>query len=128
MALLLCSRLGVDGRSSSEIIPIGIVAGPDGNLWFAENVGNKVGRTTVNGAIAEFPVPTTNSFPYEIATGSDGALWFTETYGNRIGRITTGVTPSVAVLVPTMSSSMLVVLAAMCAGIGLRLTKRRARG
>jgi streptogramin lyase len=24
--------------------PVGIVAGPDGNLWFTENSGNRIGR------------------------------------------------------------------------------------
>jgi streptogramin lyase len=26
--------------------PAGIAAGPDGNLWFAEQLGNKIGRIT----------------------------------------------------------------------------------
>lgn len=38
--------------------------------------------------IAEYPLPTADSLPYEIATGPDGALWFTEYDGNRIGQIT----------------------------------------
>ena len=69
--------------------PIGIAAGPDGNLWFTESAGNKIGRTTTGGVVTEFPIPTAGSFPYGIAAGPDGNLWFTEGSGNKIGRITT---------------------------------------
>src|SRR5262249_16831374 len=69
-------------RSSS------IVAGPDGNLWFTEQSGNKVGRVTPAGIITEFSIPGSN--PIGIAAGADGNLWFTEFGANKIGRITTG--------------------------------------
>ena len=26
--------------------PFGLVAGPDGNIWFTEQIGNKIGRFT----------------------------------------------------------------------------------
>jgi streptogramin lyase len=68
--------------------PVGIVAGPDGNLWFAEETGNNIGRITPAGVITEFPVPTSASQPQGITAGSDGNLWFTESVGNNIGRIT----------------------------------------
>ncbi len=69
--------------------PQGIVAGPDGNLWFTETWGNKIGRITTAGVITEFTVPTDSSLG-NIAAGPDGNLWFTEENGNKIGRITTG--------------------------------------
>jgi streptogramin lyase len=68
--------------------PQGIVAGPDGNLWFTEFNGNKIGRITTEGVITEFPIPTPNSGPRGITAGPDGNLWFTETSGNKIGKIT----------------------------------------
>ena len=68
--------------------PAGIVAGPDGNLWFTESSGNRIGRITPAGVITEFPVPTAASEPFGIAAGPDGNLWFTERAGNQIGRIT----------------------------------------
>ncbi len=68
--------------------PLGIVAGPDGALWFTENVG-RIGRITTAGIITEYEVPTAGSGPWGITTGPDGALWFTEVLGNNIGRITT---------------------------------------
>src|ERR1700722_370049 len=59
--------------------PEGIVAGPDGNLWFAEINASKIGEINpATGAISEFPTPTPNASPLGITTGPDGNLWFTE--------------------------------------------------
>jgi streptogramin lyase len=68
--------------------PAGITAGPDGNIWFTEENGNRIGRITPGGAITEFGLPA-GSLPVEITPGPDGALWFTEAGSNSIGRITT---------------------------------------
>src|SRR6266516_5495118 len=68
--------------------PIGITAGPGGNMWFTEGIGNKIGRITPSGTITEYPVPTPNSIPHSITAGLDGDLWFTEINSNQIGRIT----------------------------------------
>jgi streptogramin lyase len=73
--------------------PTTITSGPDGNLWFTEAAGNKIGRITPAGRIQEFSLPTTcndsmGCSPTGITAGPDGNLWFTEATGNRIGRIT----------------------------------------
>jgi hypothetical protein len=68
--------------------PRGIVAGPDGNLWFTERNGQKIGRITTAGVLTEFALPTASG-PFDIAAGSDGNLWFTEEAGNKVGQITT---------------------------------------
>ncbi|MSR61383.1 MAG: hypothetical protein EXS08_02895 [Planctomycetes bacterium] len=68
--------------------PYTIAAGADGNLWFTESNGNKLGRITPTGVITEFPVPTAQSGPYGIAIGGNGDVWFTERFGNKIGRYT----------------------------------------
>jgi len=73
---------------NSSSSPDGIISGPDGNLWFLEQNGNRIGKITPTGAITEYPVPTLNSRPSEITSGPDGNLWFTEQNGNKIGRIT----------------------------------------
>src|SRR5262245_6825827 len=66
---------------------VGIAAGPDGNLWFTERFGDKIGEINpTTHAIAEFPVPTANALPNEITAGPDGNLWFTERAG-KIGEI-----------------------------------------
>jgi streptogramin lyase len=67
---------------------IAITAGPDGNLWFAEERGNKIGRITTSGYITEYPIPTIGSSPEGITAGPDGNLWFTEDSASKIGRIT----------------------------------------
>jgi streptogramin lyase len=67
--------------------PYTIVPGPDGNLWFTESNGNKIGRITTDGKIVEYKVPTAASGPYGIAVGADGNIWFTERFGDQIGRL-----------------------------------------
>src|SRR5438445_11358896 len=43
--------------------PTSIIAGRDGNLWFTERFGNKIGRIAPTGDIAEFAVATPGSGP-----------------------------------------------------------------
>jgi uncharacterized repeat protein (TIGR01451 family) len=66
----------------------GIAGGPDGNVWFAERIVNKIGRITPTGVVTEFTVPTASSQPDGLAGGPDGNVWFTEDAGNKVGRIT----------------------------------------
>ncbi len=73
---------------TGTILPVGIAAGPDGNLWFTE-FGGTIGRISPSGTITEFPLPS-GSATRGIAAGPDGNLWFTESDGNNIGRITSG--------------------------------------
>ncbi len=76
--------------SASE--PGGIVAGPDGALWFVETAVNKIGRISTDGIVTEYPVPTARAIDTDqgfLAVGPDGALWFNEDLANQIGRITT---------------------------------------
>ena len=68
--------------------PYDITAGPDGNLWFTEWSGNKIGRITPSGTSTEFPMPTASSSPNVITTGPDGNLWLTEWGTNKVGRMT----------------------------------------
>jgi uncharacterized repeat protein (TIGR01451 family) len=73
---------------TSDSNPTDIVTGPDGNLWFTESLGNKIGEINpTSHAIVEFPVPTAGSEPNGITAGPDGNLWFTEFDGNKIGQI-----------------------------------------
>jgi virginiamycin B lyase len=67
--------------------PLGITAGPDGNLWFTECQAHDIVQETTAGVI--LAAYTTGGLPpYSITAGPDGALWFTE--GGEIGTITTG--------------------------------------
>ncbi len=78
--------------------PFGITAGPDGNLWFTEFCGDRIGRITRTGTITEFstglspgvscrPGIAPGTFPAWITAGPDRNLWFTEFCENKIGRI-----------------------------------------
>lgn len=67
--------------------PIDVAPGPDGNVWFVEYTGNKVGKVTPSGTVTEYAIPTPNSNPQHIARGSDGNIWFAEAAG-KIAKIT----------------------------------------
>jgi virginiamycin B lyase len=93
-AVNMIARIKPDGTITEFPVPTlnsalagGILAGPDGALWFAEEDSNKIGRITTSGEITEFPLPTPNSLPRTFTLGPDGALWFTQ-QADRIGRIT----------------------------------------
>ena len=58
--------------------PDGIVAGPDGALWFTNFGGNSIGRITTTGNVMSTRLDASISHPTGIAAGPDGALWFTD--------------------------------------------------
>jgi streptogramin lyase len=66
----------------------GFLVGPDGNLWFTEQIGNNLARITLDGHIDEFAVPTPNSGPLGMAVGPDNAFWFVERRAGKVGRMT----------------------------------------
>src|ERR1043165_4901438 len=42
-----------------QSVPFGITQGPDGNMWFTEMAGNKIGQLNVKThAVTEYNVPT----------------------------------------------------------------------
>jgi streptogramin lyase len=65
-----------------------IITGPDHNLWFVEEAGNKIGRITTAGVITEFPIPTAGSHPKNLVIGADGNLWFPEIEAGNVARVT----------------------------------------
>jgi serine/threonine protein kinase len=77
---------------TSQGTSVAITTGPDGNLWFTEPDGDKIGRISTSGTITEFPTPTPGSSPYGITVGPDGNLWFAEDVSHKIGRISTSGT------------------------------------
>ncbi len=84
------SRVTPAGESADFPIPthesgLGeIVLGPDGNVWFGEEFGRKIGRITPSGQITEFPVPER---PGSLAVGPEGDIWFSQGQTG-VGRIT----------------------------------------
>jgi len=71
--------------------PIGITKGADGNVWFAEQNGDKIAKIVPSTmAITEYPVPTAASAPSDVTEGPNGNpnVWFDEVAGNKIGFVT----------------------------------------
>jgi streptogramin lyase len=59
-----------------------IVAGADGNMWFAEPTIWQIGKITPAGTVSEFSsgISRTGALIGGMAAGPDGNLWFTEYY------------------------------------------------
>jgi streptogramin lyase len=94
-SIAVASPIGTTTFFSSGITAKGhvasIAAGPDGNMWFTESEGARVGRITPTGAVTEFSEGITKgSGPQAIAAGPDGNLWFTELLASRVAQITPG--------------------------------------
>ncbi len=69
---------------------VGMALGSDGNLWFTENLVDKIGKLDVTtGVVTEFALPTTNARASGIVAGPDCNLWFVENNANLIGQVTT---------------------------------------
>ena len=73
--------------------PADLAFDAEGNLWFTEINGNKIGKLvpseakpgTANG-ITEYALPLPNSKPHYIIVARNGIVWFTELAG-RLGRL-----------------------------------------
>ena len=64
------------GDDAANSNPNGIVAGPDGNMWFTNNGSFDVGRITPDGVVTEFDPTSPGAATQNIAVGQDGNLWF----------------------------------------------------
>ncbi len=68
--------------------PWGIAQGPDGAMWFTENI-HQLGRVApATGAITEFALPSGSLNVGGLTNGPDGNLWYADLNGF-IGRVTT---------------------------------------
>ncbi len=73
-------------------MPVGIVAGSDGAMWFSDAGEKGLGRVDAGGVVTPFALPLYTGSA-GIAQGSDGNIWFIEANGvDRIGRMTPGGT------------------------------------
>jgi streptogramin lyase len=93
--LLACTvPVGTINEFSSGITsgsnPFGVVSGPDGNVWFGEPGGERIGRITPAGTITEFSTAPVSGGTERLAVGADGNVWFTAGQGpyGSLGRIT----------------------------------------
>ncbi len=89
---------------SADLTVGGMIAGPDGALWFAgerdpysETRINVIGRITMDGQVTTFPTPSQSSEGgvLDICVGPDKAIWYTwinslsdaSKFTGRIGRV-----------------------------------------
>jgi virginiamycin B lyase len=85
-----------------ELEPMGIAAGPDGNLWWVGSTkwrysrdlttpgAGRVGVISPEGRVlAEYLTPTEIPDATKIISGPEGALWFSEPWAGKIARVTT---------------------------------------
>jgi virginiamycin B lyase len=68
--------------------PVGVTAGPDGNVWFTEPGLGQIGRITPGGQITQFTLPRSGSSPLIITRGPDNNLWYTDNVSSMVGRLT----------------------------------------
>lgn len=63
--------------------------GPDGALWFTEQMANKIGRLDPStGQFKEYRLDTAkNSGPHGLVADRDGNIWFTANFGGYIGKL-----------------------------------------
>ena len=60
----------------------------DGNLWFTEWAGGKIGRINpTTKAVTEYPIPLANPYPEEITVDASGNVWFVEPGLEKIGEL-----------------------------------------
>ncbi len=90
-------RLNIDGTGYTSF-PVAnnagvriLTTGPDGKLWFAEQLIDKIGTMTPTGTVKQYRLSNYDQ-PHGITKGPDNAMWFTATGGNYIGRIVPGAT------------------------------------
>jgi streptogramin lyase len=74
--------------SAAGMAPDHITAGPDGNLWFTDDLHASIGRITPQGSVQQFSAGISKGVRFgDIAAGPDGNVWFTEPNLSRVGRI-----------------------------------------
>jgi virginiamycin B lyase len=74
--------------SNPTATPLGITAGPDGQVWFTESGSNQVDSITPGGGEGTLGTPiNVGSDPWGIVYVPGGDIWFAEHGANAIGRI-----------------------------------------
>ncbi len=80
-----------DNPSVLGSYPSEITVGPDGNIWYADEGGGKIGMVpltaTKSSQIMEFALSDPGAGPCGIAAGPDGNIWFAEQNGPYIGKL-----------------------------------------
>lgn len=70
-----------------ESFPHQIFAAPDGQVWFTEWNGHRIGRIDASGTIREYPLPPEEESPLTLAFAPDGAVWFSTLFSYALFRL-----------------------------------------
>lgn len=64
---------------TTDAFPFNLALDKQGNVWFTEIFGQKIGEITTSGNLTEFPIPLASQYlePSGIAVSSNGTVWFT---------------------------------------------------
>jgi hypothetical protein len=63
-------------------------AGKNGDLWFTEQMTNKIGRFDPSSqSFKEYPLTGGNAGPHGLVSDSDGNIWSTANFGGYIGKL-----------------------------------------
>lgn len=89
-----------------------LAPGPDGNLWFTDELNGVVGRMTPSGAFTDFPASGETTLG-GITPGPDGNVWFAG--GANIANVVTGA-PAASLTPPTLSGPGRTGAAERCSG------------
>src|SRR5260221_2482715 len=69
--------------------PQGIIAAPDGNLYFAERSNQSIDKKAIGPVTGGATKVALTGPPSELCYGNDGYIYFTEPTANKIGKIKT---------------------------------------
>jgi virginiamycin B lyase len=62
--------------------------GKNGDLWFTEQMTNKIGRfDPATQTFKEYPLKGENAGPHGLVSDNDGNIWFTANFGGYIGKL-----------------------------------------
>ncbi len=86
----------------------GLTSDAQGDIWFADFYGHKLGKLDVEtGMMKEFQPPTPNAAPYGLVVDrNSGSIWYCDTVGNNIGRFDPKTEQFVEYALPTRNTSV----------------------
>jgi streptogramin lyase len=70
--------------------PRGITVDAGGNIWFTEQMGNRIARLSGT-TIYEWILNTTGSEPWDVTVDKEGNIWLTEYHGQKVARFKDGI-------------------------------------
>lgn len=86
------ARVSKDGKLSMFLPPTQgkpqrLQLDSEGNVWFSERQGNKIGRLDPKtGTFKEFPLPGPEASPYAVGIDRDGMIWYSSHEQDTVGR------------------------------------------